>query len=73
MDINTCTHHWMVETGPVAGRLPAVCRACGAEKTFPNAPVWDFQMGASRGNRSREEWLASTTHFGVRFETGLAR
>lgn len=36
-----CTHRWMVASEPDGdGDYPAVCRGCGAARTFPAEPPW---------------------------------
>lgn len=36
-DIVNCTHHWLVEP-PHGEELRAVCKKCGALRTFPASP-----------------------------------
>ena len=34
----TCQHRWAIDKKPVDGHYPALCRLCGAERTYPVVP-----------------------------------
>ena len=33
--METCAHHWLIDTLPIRGRYHAICRNCGEQRDFP--------------------------------------
>jgi len=53
----SCVHHWLLGD-PIAGRIPATCKRCGADKGFSTNPE-----GTERFDDYRE-LTQSSTYYG---------
>jgi hypothetical protein len=57
--VAACVHWWVIEAPrPGMAELPARCRFCGAERTFPaEAPTWREEHEERVERRAVEEEL----------------
>ena len=53
-----CAHWWVIETPDGRERLPARCRVCGAERTFP-AYTEPEDVSTTPGDMSLEAWWST--------------